>query len=284
MTLHTLDHTGTHRGMRAAATALVALAAAGALLAAGAAPAAADDAKARDIMQKVIDRDDGDNETSRMEMVLIDKDGNRRTRKLEVYRKDRGPDTTMSLMFFLTPADVAGTGFLTYDYREQDDDQWLYLPSLRNVKRIASSDKSGSFMGSDLNYSDMSEPVLDDYDLTLLKEEEVDGHMTWRIESVPRTDAVAEETGYSKSVLWVRQDNHVLLRAVRFVNNSSRRKFMQANKVEQIDGIWVVTERQMVTRDGNVSLHGTLVKISDVAFGQDLPEDMFTVRRLEKGP
>ena len=107
-------------------------------------------------------------------MILLDKKGEKRIRKLKTFGGKKGKDT-LSLMFFLSPADVKNTGFLTYDYNEsgKDDDQWLYLPALRKTKRIAVGDKSGSFMGSDLNFSDMTTPDLDLYDYTLMKETEV---------------------------------------------------------------------------------------------------------------
>ena len=244
----------------------------------------ADDAEARRIMRQVNDRDDGDNQTSELEMVLIDKRGSQRVRKVRSFRKDKGKDT-QTIMFFLEPADVKGTGFLTYDYDEsgKDDDQWLFLPALRKSKRIASSDKSGSFMGSDFNYSDLTKPDLEDYDYKLIKEEEVDGHKTWRIESTPRKPATAEETGYSKGVAWIRQDNYMVVRAVRWVHNSSRMKFMQIKKLERIDGIWVATEMQMVTREGNATVHATTLQFNNVRFNQKLDDGLFTVRQLEKG-
>ena len=112
----------------------------------------ADDAKARDIMQKVEARNDGDHMTSQLEMILIDKNKKERIRKIKSFTKDKGKDTHR-LMFFIHPPEVKNTGFLTYDYEdpEKDDDQWLYLPELRKTKRIAASDNSASFMGSDLN-------------------------------------------------------------------------------------------------------------------------------------
>ncbi len=246
--------------------------------------ARADDAKAREIMERVNDRDDGDNRISDMRMVLIDKKGTERIRETRSYAKDRGDDT-LSLIFFLRPADVENTGFLTYDYDEsgKDDDQWLYLPALRKTKRIASDDKSGSFMGTDFNFSDLTEPDLEDYDFKLLKEEEVGGHMTWRIESVPRSEEVMDEIGYSKSVVWVRQDNHVVIRAVRWVYKSQRRKFMQITKLEQVDGVWTSLEIKMVTKEGRTVVHATILEFSNVRYNQDLSEDLFTVRRLEKG-
>ena len=246
-------------------------------------PALAQDGRA--IMEKVNARDDGDNQTSTMEMVLIDAKNNQRIRNLKSFRKDKDKDT-LSLMFFLSPADVEGTGFLSYDYDEpgKDDDQWLFLPALRKSKRIASGDKSGSFMGSDFNYADMTRPDLNDYTFTVQKEEMVDGQATWRIEGKPKKPETAEETGYSKSVLWVRKDNYVMVRAVRFVNKSSRMKFMQITKLEQIDGVWVAREMQMTTKEGSNTVHTTLLRFNDIKFNQKLPDDQFSLNRLEKGP
>ena len=110
--------------------------------------AGADDPKARAIMEKVDARDDGDRQTADMQMTLIDKNGNQRKRSIHSFSKDMGEDT-YRLMFFIEPADVRDTGFLTYDYDDpnRDDDQWHYKPALRKTKRIASSDKSVSYMG-----------------------------------------------------------------------------------------------------------------------------------------
>ncbi|MEE8436622.1 MAG: outer membrane lipoprotein-sorting protein [bacterium] len=257
------------------------------MIAAGGAPALAakDDPRAREIMQKVNDREDGDNQTSEMEMILIDRRKNKRVRRIKSFRKDRGKDT-LTLMFFLSPADVKNTGFLTYDYDAsgKDDDQWLYLPALGKTKRIASSDKSGAFMGSDFNYSDLTEADLEDYDFKLLKQsEKVKGVDTWRIQSTPRRPEVAEDTGYSKSVLWVRKDNFMVIRSVRWVHKSSRRKFFQVKKLERIDGIWVATEMQTVTKQGRRTVHTTVLRFWNVKFNQKLKDRMFTTRRLEKG-
>ena len=253
---------------------------------AGVAPSAfADDAKAREIMKKVNDRDDGDNQTSELEMVLIDKAGGQRVRSLKSAGKDKGKDS-LSIIFFASPADVKDTGFLTYDYDQsgKDDDQWLYLPALRKTKRIASEDKSGSFMGSDFNYSDMTKPDLEKFDYTLKREVEVEGQKTWEIEAVPRTDATADETGYSKGVAWVRQDNYIAIRAVRWVYKSNRMKFLQIKKLEKIDGIWTVLEMEMDTREGKETVHKTLLHFKNVHYNQPLNEEFFTVRQLEKGP
>jgi len=245
---------------------------------------AADDPKAREIMTKVDARDDGDNMTSNMEMILIDKNGDTRERKLSSFSKDYGKDTR-KLLFFLYPADVKDTDFLNYDYDdpERDDDQWLYLPALRKTKRIATSDKSGSFMGSDFTYSDMTSRDIEDYDFKLLKEDEVRGKKVWIIEAAPRSESVIDETGYTKSVVFVRQDNYVVVRAVHWVKDGHKLKYLDVVGLDLIDGIWVGTEIHMTTKQGKATTHKTILKISNVKFNQNLDDDVFTIRRLEKG-
>ena len=239
----------------------------------------------REIMEKVNARDEGDRSTGEMEMILIDKKGKKRVRKLKTFGRKKDKDT-QSLMFFLSPADVKNTGFLTYDYNEsgKDDDQWLYLPALRKTKRIAAGDKSGSFMGSDLNYSDMTTPDLDLYDYTLMKETEVRGNKVWQIKAVPKSKDEAKKSGYSKSVIFIRQDNYVMIRAVRWVHKKRRNKYLDVKKLEKIDGIWVSTEMHVTTKTGKKTLHKTVLKQNNIRFNQDeVNADLFTVRRLEKG-
>jgi len=244
----------------------------------------ADDAKARAIMEKVEARDDGNNMTAHMEMILIDRRGDERVRMLRQFAKDFGKDE-YRLMFFLEPADVAGTGFLTYDYDDpdRDDDQWLYLPALKKTKRIASSDKSGSFMGSDFTYSDMTDRDLEDYDFQLVKESMVDKEKVWVIEATPRTKEVIDETGYTKSLLLVRQDNYVVIRAVHYEEKAGRLKFFEIKDLGQIDGIWQPLEMHMTSKQGQQMIHKTILKFYDVKFNQKLDDGIFTQRRLEQG-
>jgi len=239
----------------------------------------------REIMEKVNARDTGDRSITEMEMILIDKKGKKRVRKLKTFGLEKGKDS-LSLMFFLSPADVRNTGFLTFDYDEsgKDDDQWLFLPALRKTKRIAVGDKSGSFMGSDLNYSDMTSPDLNLYEYTLMKETKVKGQKVWQIKSVPKTKAEAEKSGYSKSVVFIRQDNYVMIRGVRWVYKKKRNKYLDVRKLEKIDGIWVSTEMHVTTKSGKKTLHKTILKQKNVHFNQDeVNEDLFSIRRLEKG-
>ncbi len=243
----------------------------------------ADDSKARAIMEKVDARDDGQTIEQDMLMVLIDKDGQKRVRDLKSYGKDFGKDE-YRMLFFKSPADVKNTAFLTYDYDDasKDDDQWLYLPALKKVKRIPSADKSGSFMGSDFSYFDMTDRDLEDYDFTLLKETEVRGHKAWMIQSIPRNKKVIDESGYTKSVAIVRQDNYVVVRAINYLKND-KKKYLDLSKIHQEKGIWVVDEMTMTTKKGNYTTHKTLLQFKNIKINEALDDDLFTTRRLSKG-
>jgi len=252
-------------------------------------PVHAENLSARDIMVKVDDRDDGDNRVAEMKMVLIDKNGDTRIREMKSFDKDlitdKGEEDRRRIMFFLAPADVKDTGFLTYDFDAyvKDDDQWLFLPALKKTKRIASTDKSGSFMGSDFNYSDMTRKNLDAYDFKILKEVEVRGAKTWVIEALPKTQDEIDSTGYKKSVAFVRQDNFIIVRAVHWTDSGDKLKYLDVTGLEQINGVWTVTAMSMTTKKNKIIEHKTNLTFSNVHYDQDLNDNLFTLRRLEKG-
>jgi hypothetical protein len=249
--------------------------------------ASADDPVARKIMEQVDARNTGDNRVAQMEMILTGRNGGRRTRRIQTFIKDKGPDT-MSLMFFLSPADVNKTAFLNIDYDdpEHEDDQWLYLPALKKTKRIASADKSGSFMGSDLNYSDMTDRELTYYNYRFYekgREQVFDGIKTWAIWAIPKSDKVIKETGYEKELLFVRQDNDVVVRSISWVENSPDLKYMMVRQLDKIDGIWVTTRLRIIRKKGKQIIHKTDLTLDGIKFNQDLDEGLFSVRQMEKG-
>jgi hypothetical protein len=244
---------------------------------------------AREIMNKVDARDDGNSVISTMQMTLIDKKGKKRIRQMRTYAQDIDINTEHKSIFFLSPSDVKNTAFLTYDYSadEKDDDQWMYLPALKKTKRIPASDKDAAFMGSDFSYADMTDKELDDYSFKLVKETSIkrkEGKVpVWVIESTPISQAVIDETGYKKSTLYIRKDNYVLTRAKFYLKKGSRVKYMDVRKLEKIDGIWVAMQTTMTTKQGKKTLHKTILTNSDVEINKRINGNMFSIRRIEKG-
>ena len=247
-------------------------------------PCVGESLTALEIMQKADARDDGDNMTCDRTMVLIDKNGHKRTRTMKSFAKDKGEDT-LTLIFFTTPADVRDTGFLTWDYRkgDHDDDQWLYLPELKKVKRIASADKSGAFMGSDFSYADMTRRVVDEWNYKLLKTGKVRGKDCWLIEAVPVNETVKDRYGYKKSILFIRQDIFMMCRVVHWLDEGNKIKYLDFPDIQNVDGIWTPMQITAKTTRSGKALHHTIFSSENVKYGQAIEESMFTTRQLEKG-
>lgn len=140
-------------------------------------------------------------ENSQMQMILIDAHGSRVERDMIGKVKEVDGDGDRSLMNFQSPLDVRGTKMLTWSHKDENDDQWLYLPSLKRVKRISSSGQSSSFLGSEFSFEDLGSQEIDKYNFKFLKDDKVGEHDVWVLERTPK-----QKSGYSKQVMFVRKD------------------------------------------------------------------------------
>lgn len=238
---------------------------------------------ARAIMEKVHERDDGSTLEQNMLMLLIDKHGQVRSRDIKTFTKDYGQDI-YKIMFFNAPADVKNSAFLTFDYSKftKDDDQWLYLPALKKTKRIPSSEKSSSFMGSDFSYFDMGKRDIDNYKYRFIKEATVRGKKVWVIESIPLYEKVIQESKYEKTISLVQQDNYVVVRSIDFTTNGQM-KYMDVVKMYEEKGIWLAKEVSMTVKKLGVTLHSTVLKFSNITLNEHIEDYLFTKRQLTKG-
>lgn len=138
-----------------------------------------------------------------MEMLatfqIKDAKGNVRERQITSASRKFG-DVSKMLIRFISPADVRGTALLVYDYDNKADNMWIYMPALRKVRRIVSSEKGKSFMGSEFTNADMSKPNVTDYTYSLLGSAPFNGKDCWKILTVCKTEAIQEENGYSKKI------------------------------------------------------------------------------------
>jgi len=136
---------------------------------------------------------------SNMQMTLINARGQKKVRTMKMKVLE-GKDEDKSLMEFLSPADVKGTKFLSYEHIDKDDDQWMYLPALKRIKRISSKNKSGAFMGSEFSYEDLSAFNVKKYTYEdKLEEVTLDGVAMYKGLSIP----ISKYTGYTKLITWI---------------------------------------------------------------------------------
>ena len=146
----------------------------------------------------------GDSE-AKMTMILRDKGGNETDRKVRVKSLEVEGDGDKGLSIFDEPRDVEGTAFLTYSHIEGNDDQWLYLPALKRVKRISSSNKSGPWMGSEFAYEDMGSFEPEKYEFTYLRDEPCGENMTC---FVVESDPVDKFSGYTRQINWIDTEHY----------------------------------------------------------------------------
>jgi len=243
---------------------------------------------AREVMERVDNRYDGDTAIADYTMVLIDRRERQRTRSLRIYSKDYGEDSRQ-LSQFESPVDIRGTAYLNFDWddAERDDDSWLYLPALQRVRRIASSDTSDSFLGSDFTYADINGIELSWYDFTFVNEsEQVDGFDTWVIEATAKTEfkeKAEDATGYSKLQSWIRKDNFVQVRGQAWELRGNRIKYFTASEIEEIDGIWTVRRLQAITTRNGRQEHASVLQLNNVVYNDPVDDELFTTETMQRG-
>lgn len=163
----------------------------------------ADDKKGYEIAQKVDQLNNGFKaDTAALELVLYDAHGEKIVRKFESKSVEVEGDGDHSINTFTWPADVDGTRLLTWAHKSGDDDQWMYLPVVKRVKRISSSNKTGSFMGSEFSFEDVGGEQLEEFTYKFIEEATLDGRKTWVVERYPNS----VRSGYSKQVVWFDQE------------------------------------------------------------------------------
>ncbi len=238
-----------------------------------------------EIMTRVNARDEGVQVTRSLKMELIDRRGKTRVRQTVAFRRYFGAEKR-TVLFYLSPTNVKGTGFLTYDYPEadRDDDQWLYLPALRKVRRISASDRGDYFLGTDLTYEDIkkeSKVALEDYTFTTMGTEQVDGHLTYVVEGLPVNEKTARELGYGR-VLWrIDPDIWMSRRTDMWDVNGNPLKTLRNEVIENIQGIWTALR---ITARNHKTGHATVFTFSDIDYRTPVADSLFEQRALRRGP
>ncbi len=210
------------------------------------------------------DRGYGDS-TANLHMVLRNKQGQASVRELRIRTLEVENNGTRSLCIFDTPADVKGTILLTHTHKESDDDQWLYLPALRRVRRIAAQNKSGSFMGSEFSYEDIATQELAKYTYRWLRDEVHDGNDCYVIERTPVDKA---HSGYSRQIAWLDKEHYRTWKVDYYDRKNELLKTLTFKGYEKyVDRFWRARQMEMVNHQTGKS---TILTWSDFTFGTGL--------------
>jgi len=222
--------------------------------------------------------------SSHIKMTLTDRRGKERVRDTKVFRKYYG-DEKRTVLFYLSPRNVKNTGFLTYDYADEnvDDDQWLYLPALRKARRISASDRGDYFLGTDLSYEDMKKEGklnLGDYHFKTLKSEQINGKKMLILESIPVNSETARELGYGKVQAWVDPSNWIIMHAKYWDINLNELKTLEISDVRLVDDIWTRHQLNVVNHKTG---HQTHWLVSGVDYNSDIKDKLFSKNALTRG-
>jgi outer membrane lipoprotein-sorting protein len=212
-----------------------------------------------------------------IKLTLVEQNGTERERRLQTLTLSEN-GLTMTLTVFLSPSSVKNTRFLTLEKEEGSSDQWIFLPSLGKVKRIAAQEEGGSFMGSDFTYADMGSTTYDDNQAThFLKGEEVLGASEcFVVESKP---TVVSE--YGKTITWVDKATYLPIKVVFYAKDSlTVVKNLDAENITKIGDKWITKTLTMTTKATN---HSTRIEILQAKFDIPIDSRFFTIPFMETG-
>ncbi len=228
-----------------------------------------------EIIEKTYNRPSSKTLEANLSMILENSRGDQRVREIKQFTKDfKGVEK--KLMVFLKPSDVKNTTFMNWSFDDGSEDQWIYLPALKKIKRISSDSDSDYFMGSDFTYDDLGDrhPAEDTH--KLIGEETIDGYDCYVVESIP----LDEEYMYSKTVTWIIKDKWIGYKKEFYDEDEDFLKRLSLVKYDEFGEIIVLTEVKMENVQNG---HSTIMRLSDVVVDKTIADNMFTERMMKRG-
>ena len=213
---------------------------------------------------------------SELTMTLRNKKGQEVVRKMRSKSLEVDGDGDKGLTIFDTPLDVKGTAFLSFSHIEGNDDQWLFLPALKRVKRIASRNKSGPFLSSEFAFEDLSSFEVEKNTYLYLRDEEYEGMNTSLVEMRP----VDKHSGYTRFIVWIDLD-HYRVHKIDFYDR--RDTLMKTLTIKDYslykDKYWRAHKQFMVNHKTGKS---TDIEINNLKFDTGLTDADFNENRLAR--
>ena len=229
-----------------------------------------------EIAQTHDDRDKPDTTHMALQMDLIEKGGKVSKRLIEQWGIEEG-DLANSIMVFRSPASVKNTRFLQVENEDRDDDKWIYLPAMKKVRRIATSDGSKSFMGSDATYDDMETRDIDRDSHELVREE---AFADWNCYVVKGKAIDPDDSQYSYRLTWFDKETFYPVKVEMYDRNEALLKVMTVKDLQNIDGHWTPIDTLIENVQNG---HATEMKVLNIEFDKPVNKRMFTTQFLSTG-
>lgn len=214
---------------------------------------------------------------------LVTQTGEERIRKTHgVAKLIKGTTDNMQLVRFVAPPDIKGTTTLSIEHSDKDDDIWIYLPALKKTRRLVSSNKKDSFVGTDFSYGDVIGHRVEDWNHKLLRSETVDGADCYVLESTPARPSVGEDSGYSKRVGWIRKDDFVAIKGEMYGEDGTLLKQFFAGDIKETDAANKKFQAMRIESRNVQTGHKTVITFENFRAKVGIKDEMFTARYLEK--
>lgn len=222
-------------------------------------------------------RDTGWNDMqAEMNMILRNKQGQESLREIHIKSLEQENDGDKSLTVFDRPRDVKGTAFLSFSHPVKADDQWLYLPALKRVKRISSRNKSGPFMGSEFAFEDLSSFEIEKYRYKFVRDETIDGIECFVVEQYP----VDKNSGYTRRQVWIDKQEYRPIKIDFYDRKNSPLKTLAYSGYNQyLDKFWRADTMTMINHQTGKS---TELKWKGYKFGTGLSDRDFNKNTLKR--
>lgn len=263
------------------ALAVAALLAPSAILSLPRAAGAEGDPTGLEIVTKADEARRAKSERQMLTMTLENSRGQKRVRTIEGWEREMSDAEEQRFSRFQEPADVKDTTLLTYDYEDKDDDIWLYLPALKKVKRILSSNKGDYFMGSDFTYEDMENIDLVNWTYTVAGKETIDGTECWIVDAVANTDKERSETSYNKLRYWIGADDFII-RKIDYTDKKDRQsKQLIISEIRTTSATDPRKRGHKMEMKNFLTEHRTVLDISELQLDVPVSDDLFSQRNLQ---
>ena len=211
-----------------------------------------------------------------LKMRLINRAGDESLRSLKMKTLEVIGDGDKSLIVFHSPRDIKGTAFLSFTHALVPDEQWLYLPALKRVKRISSSNKSGPFLGSEYAFEDLTSFEVAKYKYKYLRDEETEGIACYVIELIPQY----QHSGYTKEVAWIDKERYIAIKVDYYDRKESLLKTQLFKDYKQyLNQYWRAGEQLMTNHQNGKS---TALLWEDYEFGMGLTDRDFDKNTLKR--
>ncbi len=237
-------------------------------------PVAAADITGEALAGDVYERADGQDAVVSGSMTLQGARSRTRVRRTYTYELDGDDGENKSLIRFTAPANIAETGLLVHNHPNGDSDQWLYLPAAKQVRRVSSDNRGGSFVQSDLYFEDLQDRQPEEDEHVYLGEQDMAGTSVYLLESTPVDPA---SSAYSRRLSWIHPETLIPVRIDFFQGGDSPIKRFEVLRIDNVQGYWTVMASKMTTL---ASGHETIMQVDAITYNQGLPEDLFSTRAL----